>query len=57
MSKDKGSKNKEKAPADKAAVKSKSAYQDEGKSGTDKQPIPETTTPKPDPKGGGKRKS
>lgn len=56
MSKDKGAKNKKKAPADKSAGKTKasSAYQDEGKS---KQPALEVFTPKPDPKTGGKHKS
>lgn len=56
MSKDKGSKNKKKAPADKSVgkIKVSSAYQDEGKT---KQPAVEVFTPKPDPKTGGKKKS
>lgn len=49
MSKDKGSKNTKKAPADKSLGKKKDAstYKSEGKSG---QPIPVPTTPKPEAK-------
>ena len=59
MSKDKGSKNHKKAPADKSKGKSKplSAYKSESKSGQDKQTTLEPFVPKPDPKGGGSHKS
>jgi hypothetical protein len=56
MSKDKGSKNTKKAPADKSLGKKKDAstYKSEGKSG---QPIPATATPKPETKAGKPSKS
>ncbi len=59
MSKDKGSKNHKKAPADKSAGKGKasSAYKSEGKNGPDKQPTLEPFIPKTDSKSGGSRKS
>lgn len=59
MSKDKGSKNKKKAPADKKSGKTKikSSYQEENKIG-EKDPTLEAFVPKPDAKGrGGKHKS
>lgn len=60
MSKDKGSKNHKKSPADKSAGKKKklSAYQAENQSGRNGQPSLEVFTPKPGdknvatPKGG-----
>jgi hypothetical protein len=57
MSKDKGAKNKKKAPADKSAgkMKASSDYKSEGKSG--QQPTLEVFTPKPDSKASGNRKS
>lgn len=56
MSKDKGSKNHKKAPADKSAGKSKSEsdYKSEGKS---KEPALDTFTPKNSSKSGGNNKS
>jgi len=59
MSKDKGSKNHKKAPADKTTGKGKaaSAYKSEGKSGPDKQTTVEPFIPKTDSKSGGSRKS
>ena len=59
MSKDKGSKNNKKAPADKAAGKTKavSAYKSEGKNGGGKEPELGVFAPKPAPKGGGSSKS
>jgi hypothetical protein len=59
MSKDKGTKNVKKAPADKSLGKGKavSAYKSEGKSGIDKQPALEAFIPKTDSKNGGARKS
>lgn len=59
MSKDKGTKNHKKAPADKSSGKGKSvsAYKSESKSGLDKQPTLEAFIPKPDAKSGGKGKS
>ncbi|MBP6812730.1 MAG: hypothetical protein KA138_14480 [Saprospiraceae bacterium] len=56
MSKDKGTKNIKKAPADRSAGKGKplSSYKSEGKSGTDKIPTRESFIPKPDSKSGGK---
>ncbi len=59
MSKDKGTKNHKKAPADKAAGKGKqlSSYKSEGKSGVDKQPTLEPFMPKQDAKPSGNRKS
>ncbi|HOY06371.1 MAG TPA: hypothetical protein PLO67_13265 [Saprospiraceae bacterium] len=56
MSKDKGSKNHKKAPADKTAGKSKpqSDYKSEGKS---KDPVLDAFTPKNAPKSGGNGKS
>ena len=59
MSKDKGSKNIKKAPADKSTGKGKaeSAYKSEGKNGAVKQPTQEPFIPKTDPKSGGSRKS
>lgn len=58
MSKDKGSRDKKKAPADKSGGKTKtsSTYQDENKKGGKNPPI-EVFVPKPDPKSGGKDKS
>lgn len=55
MSKDKGSKNHKKAPADKSSGKTKvlSDYKSESKSGFNKQPTLEVFTPKPDGKKGG----
>lgn len=55
MSKDKGAKNKKKAPADKSAGKTKasSSYQDESKS---KEPTLDAFAPKSDPKAGRKGK-
>lgn len=52
MSKDKGSKNHKKAPADKTAGKSKpvSDYKSESKSGQDKAHAIEAFIPKADPK-------
>jgi hypothetical protein len=49
MSKDKGSKNVKKAPADKSGGKGKviSSYKSEGKSGADKQPLIAAFAPKP----------
>ena len=57
MSKDKGSKNHKKAPADKTSGKSKavSAYKSEGKIG--QKPIIEGLVPKPEAKSGGNNKS
>ena len=59
MSKDKGTKNHKKAPADKSSGKGKvlSAYKSESKSSLDKQPTLEAFIPKPDFKAGGNRKS
>lgn len=59
MSKDKGSKNKKKAPADKTSDKSKvlSSYKDENKNG-EKDSTLGAFVPKPDAKGSsGKHKS
>ena len=56
MSKDKGSKNSKKKPADKSGAKKKvSAYKSEGKNGL---PAVEPIVPKSDPKkdGGGKKR-
>lgn len=52
MSKDKGTKNVKKAPADKSVGKQKpdSAYKSEGKGGISKQPTLEAFIPKPDHK-------
>ncbi|MBK6619549.1 MAG: hypothetical protein IPH04_08330 [Saprospirales bacterium] len=54
MSKDKGTKNHKKAPADKSAGKTKplSPYKSEGKSGQSNQPTLEPFVPKSDGKGG-----
>jgi hypothetical protein len=54
MSKDKGTKNHKKAPADKtkASGKSVSAYKTESKSGQDKHTTIEAFVPKQDKKGG-----
>ncbi len=59
MSKDKGTKNHKKAPADKSAGKGKavSSYKSEGKNGPDKQPTLEAFIPKPDTKAGANRKA
>ena len=59
MSKDKGSKNIKKAPADKSSGKGKavSAYKSEGKGGINKQPALEAYAPKTDNKSGGNHKS
>lgn len=59
MSKDKGSKNHKKAPADKSAGKGKaaSAYKSEGKSGTGKSATLDPFIPKTDTKTGGGQKS
>lgn len=55
MSKDKGTKNHKKAPADKSAGKKvQSDYKSEGKS---KEPSLDAFIPKPDPKSGGSKKS
>lgn len=59
MSKDKGTKNHKKAPADKSAGKGKviSAYKAESKSGQDKSPTLEAFVPKSWTKTGGNHKS
>lgn len=59
MSKDKGSKNHKKAPADKSSGKGKvlSAYKSESKTGQNKQSTLEAFIPKPDVKSGGSHKS
>lgn len=59
MSKDKGTKNHKKAPADKSAGKGKilSAYKAESKGGQDKSPTLEAFIPKLDPKTGRAPKS
>ncbi len=59
MSKDKGSKNHKKAPADKSSGKGKtlSTYKSESKSGQGNQSTLEAFIPKPDPKASGSRKS
>lgn len=59
MSKDKGTKNHKKAPADKSVGKGKplSSYKSEGKSGLEKQPSLDAFIPKPDLKGGKNTKS
>mgnify|MGYP000858126142 CR=1 FL=1 len=59
MSKDKGTKNHKKPPADKSSGKGKviSAYKSESKSGHNKQPTLEAFIPKPDTKTGGGLKS
>jgi hypothetical protein len=58
MSKDKGTKNTKKAPADKSSGKGKieSAYKSEGKGGAGKLPTLEAFIPKLDLKTGGKQK-
>ena len=58
MSKDKGTKNHKKAPADKTSGKGKvpSAYKSESKSGLDKQPTLEPFLTKSDNKTGGSHK-
>ncbi len=57
MSKDKGTKNHKKSPADKSAGKDKSvsAYKSEGKSQTKNSTI-DAFVPKTEPKAGGKSK-
>lgn len=59
MSKDKGTKNHKKAPADRSSGKGKvlSAYKAESKSGQVKSPTLEAFIPKPDTKTGGSHKS
>ena len=59
MSKDKGSKNIKKAPADKSSGKGKavSAYKSEGKGGISKQSDIEAFIPKPDQKSSKNNKS
>lgn len=59
MSKDKGSKNIKKAPADKSSGKGKalSAYKSEGKGGINKQPALDAFTSKSDQKPGPTHKS
>ena len=57
MSKDKGSKNHKKAPADKSKGKILSRYKAEGKSGQDKQSTIEAFVRNPDTKTGGSQKS
>ncbi|HRI62109.1 MAG TPA: hypothetical protein PK228_20355 [Saprospiraceae bacterium] len=59
MSKDKGTKNHKKAPADKSAGKGKviSAYKSEGKSGLSNQSTLEAFIPKPDMKPRGSHKA
>jgi hypothetical protein len=57
MSKDKGSKNHKKAPADKSKGKVLSRYKSEGKSGQDKQSAIEAFVRNPDTKTGGSQKS
>jgi hypothetical protein len=54
MSKDKGSKNKKKSPADKSGGKTKtlSAYKSEGKNSFSKSPVIEVFTPKSNSKEG-----
>ncbi|MBK8505390.1 MAG: hypothetical protein IPL46_26245 [Saprospiraceae bacterium] len=58
-SKDKGSKNQKKAPADPSSGKKKSAsaYKSESKNGYGSKPAPDVFVPKSDPKSDGKRKS
>lgn len=58
MSKDKGTKNHKKAPADHSSGKAKvlSAYKSEGKSGSPKSTTLEPFIPKSDPKSGGGHK-
>jgi len=58
MSKDKGTKNIKKAPADKSLGKGRavSAYKAEGNGGINKQPNFEAVTHKPDQKSGGNHK-
>ncbi|MDZ4704577.1 MAG: hypothetical protein SH848_11645 [Saprospiraceae bacterium] len=59
MSKDKGSKNHKKAPADKSTGKGKavSAYKSEGKGGSGKSATLDPFIPKTEPKSGGSHKS
>lgn len=59
MSKDKGTKNVKKAPADRSSGKGKalSAYKSEGKGGINKQPALEAFVPKSEHKAGGTHKS
>jgi hypothetical protein len=59
MSKDKGSKNHKKAPADRSGGKGKSLspYQAEGKSDATKQPTLEAFIPKTNTKVGGNKKA
>lgn len=59
MSKDRGTKNIKKAPADRSQGKGKapSSYKSEGKSGIDKQPTREAFVPKPESKSKGGDKS
>jgi hypothetical protein len=59
MSKDKGSRNIKKAPADKSSGKGKavSAYKSEGKGGISKQSDNEAFVPKPDQKSSKNSKS
>ncbi len=59
MSKDKGTKNHKKAPADKSLGKGKvvSDYKSEGNSGQGKQPSSEAFIPKPDLKSSKNTKS
>lgn len=59
MSKDKGTKNHKKTPADRSSGKGKvlSAYKAESKSGQDKSPTLEAFIPRLDPKTGQKPKS
>ena len=57
MSKDKGTKNVKKAPADKSAGKKISSYKSESKSGITKAPGIAAFIPKQDPKTGGSHKS
>lgn len=59
MSKDKGSRNHKKAPADKSSGKGKvlSDYKNESKNGDGKQPPLEAFDKKPDTKTGGSQKS
>lgn len=58
MSKDKGTKNVKKAPADRSSGTGKtiSDYKAEGKGGIAKNPTIEAFVPKTDPKSGGPRK-
>ncbi len=57
MSKDKGTKNIKKAPADKSKGKAVSTYKSEGKGGINEQPALDSFASKTDHKSGGNHKS